>query len=73
VNGEEVDWFDRRLDDFLGLLLNKHKKWVLIFELHYDQIDHVYSSNVEQCISKLRANLRRDVKREGFIAIAANP
>lgn len=71
VNGEEVDWFGRRLDDLLESLLKQHERWVLIFEPNYDQIDRVYELDVEECISKLKANLRRDAGREGFIAIAS--
>jgi hypothetical protein len=71
VNGEEVDWHGRRLDDLLALTLKSHRRWVLIFELQEDQIDHIYELSAEQCVSKFKANLRRDIRREGFIAVAA--
>ena len=69
VNEHEVDWSGHRLDNLLKLILEQHEKWVVIFELHYDQIDNTYALNADECIQKLESNLRWNSKREGFIAI----
>jgi hypothetical protein len=69
VNGEEVDWYDRRLDDLLNIILSRCDLGVLIFEPHYDQIDSVNYLEVNDCIQKLKDNLKRDRQKEGFIAI----
>jgi len=72
INGFEMDWGDKRLDDFLALLLNQHDQWAVVFELYSDQIDNVYELTVDECVRKLKANLKRDVKREGFIAFPSS-
>jgi hypothetical protein len=68
VNGREVDWFGYRLDDLLKLILEQQGKWLVIFELNYDQIDNTYTLNADECIQKLESNLRLNYQREGFIA-----
>jgi hypothetical protein len=68
VNGMEMDWGGKRLDDLLALLLKQSDQWAVLFELHSDQIDSVYKLTVDECMRKLKANLKRDIKREGFIA-----
>jgi len=70
VNGAEVDWKGKSLEQLLRLLLSQVSKWVLTFELHCDQIDQVYKLNVDQCLQHLRENLRRDAKAIGFLVIA---
>lgn len=72
INGIEVEWNGKRLDDFLCLLLRQYDRWVLVFELYEDQIDGVYELTVDECIRKLKMNLRRDIRREGFIAYRSN-
>jgi hypothetical protein len=69
VNGSPVDWKGRSLEQLLRLLLSQSKRWVLVFELHCDQIDNVYRMNLDQCIERLRQNLLWDVKAEGFVVI----
>lgn len=68
ISGFEVDWHEKRLDDLLVALLTRHKQWGIVFELYADQIDSVYQMGLEECIQKIEMNLRRDVRREGFIA-----
>lgn len=72
INGIEVEWNGKRLDDFLCLLLRQYDRWVLVFELYEDHIDGVYELTVDECIRKLKMNLRRDIRREGFIAYRSN-
>jgi hypothetical protein len=69
VNGAEVDWKGKSLDHLLRLLLPHVGKWVLVFELHCDQIDQVYELDVDQCLQHLQENLRREAKAEGFLVI----
>lgn len=68
TNGVEVDWGNRRLDDLLRSLLNCYDRWAVLFELYSDQIDNTYELSVDGLVQKLKANLARDVEREGFIA-----
>jgi len=70
LNGEPVDWSGRHLEDLLKLILSENKKWVLIFEPNYDEIDSAYNLDVVGCINKLKSNLKWGAKREGFIAFA---
>ncbi|MEO7539726.1 MAG: hypothetical protein ABIV21_06845 [Pyrinomonadaceae bacterium] len=71
INGVDVAWDGKRLDDFLEQLLRQYDRWVFVFEPHYDQIDGVYELTADECLGKLRTNLRRDITREGFIAYSA--
>lgn len=73
VRGHEVDWGDRRLDDLLSRLLERHGRWVVLFEPFSDQIDIVYRLSTQGCLDKLKANLARDTGREGFIALPPEP
>ena len=70
TNGEDVDWFDCRLEDLLVRFLTQYEQWALIFELHYDQIDNIYRLSPDECIHKLKVNLSRTSRREGFIALS---
>lgn len=69
VNGEQVNWMGRRLDDLLKAILIQQDRWGLIFEPNYDQLDNIYRLSIDDCVNKLKSNLRWTGKREGFIAI----
>ncbi len=70
VNGSNIDWKERSLEQLLRSITSQCTKWVLVFELHCDQIDNVYRMNLDQCIQRLKENLRWDVHAEGFVAIS---
>lgn len=69
TNGSDIDWCGKSLVRILRLLLSQCKKWVLVFELHCDQIDHVYTLDVDDCLLHLRENLRQEANAEGFVVI----
>jgi hypothetical protein len=69
VNGSEVDWKGKSLEQLLRILLSLYSRWVLVFELHCDQIDHVYELGIDGCLGLLRANLELNANVEGFIVI----
>ena len=69
LNQREVKWSGHRLDDLLRLILNQSERWVVIFELHFDQIDSVYALSPDECVEKLESNLRWIQSPEGFICI----
>lgn len=69
ANGSDVDWNGRNLEQLLRLLLSQSRRWVLVFELHCDQIDNVYRMSVDEAIERLRQNLQWDTGSEGFIVI----
>jgi hypothetical protein len=67
VNGSSVDWHRSSLEDLLRSLLSNCSTWLLVFELHCDQIDSIYRMSVDQCIDRLKQNLRYEVRSEGFV------
>ncbi len=69
LNSRNEKQDEKNLEIFLRLLLDNIEKWVVVFLLHYDQIDNVYQFNVDDCVSTLRKNLDQDEisRREGFI------
>lgn len=69
VNGSDVDWRGRDLEQLLRSLLLQCRRWVLVFELHCDQIDHVYRLDLQECLRILRQNLRWEASPEGFVVI----
>jgi hypothetical protein len=70
INGQQVvDWFGSTFDELIRRLLTQYDHWVLVFEPGYDQIDNVYRMKPEECISKLRANLKWPGPMEGFVAL----
>ncbi len=69
INGGAVEWMGRRLDTLLHVLLSV-KKWVVIFEPHFRQTDHVLQCSVEECLVRLKRDLADRATNEGFIAIA---
>ena len=69
VNGEEVDWYGPKANDLFISLLDHSKKWVLIFEPYYDQIDYIFQIGAKESIDKLQTFLNRKNERKGFIAI----
>jgi len=70
INGQQVvDWLGLTFDDLLRLLLAEYDRWVVVFEPHYDQIDNIYRMKPEECIAKLRANLKWPGPMEGFVAL----
>lgn len=69
ANEQEVDWDNRPLDELLRLLLGQQKRWVLILEPHYDQIDSVYQLTVDESLQKLKSNYLRESQKEGFIVL----
>lgn len=71
VNGTDINWQGKSLDQLLRLLLSQYREWVFVFELHCDQIDHVYSTSVDECLDRFRENLRRDASIEGFVATSS--
>lgn len=68
ANGFEADWGGKRLDNLLFALLGQYDQWGIVFELFSDQIDGIHEVTVEECVEMLKRNLKRDVKREGFVA-----
>lgn len=69
VNGIDVDWGGRSLIVVIRQILMRSIKWVVVFALHNDQIDHLYQLNVDQCIERLRQNLLWNINPDGFIVI----
>jgi hypothetical protein len=69
TNGGAVEWMGRRLDTLLQVLLSV-EKWVVIFEPHFRQTDHVLKCSVDECLERLKRNLADRATKEGFIAIA---
>lgn len=69
VNGKEVDWGNRPLDELLRLMLSQQQRWVLIVEPNYDQIDSVYDLTVDEALQKLKSNYLRESQKEGFIVL----
>ena len=69
LNSRNEKQDEKNLEIFLRLLLDNIEKWVVVFLLHYDQIDNVSQFNVDDCVSTLRKNLDQDEisRREGFI------
>jgi hypothetical protein len=59
VNDETENNNEKTLETFIRLFLEDIDKWVIVFLLHYDQIDSVYQLNVRDCITKLKNNLNR--------------
>ncbi|WP_341530006.1 hypothetical protein WKK05_12250 [Nostoc sp. UHCC 0302] len=72
VNGSKINWGGKSLDSLLKLLLTPQNKWFIVFEWQCDQIDKTYYLSIDECISKLKNNLKYEKKREGFIIISAN-
>ena len=70
VNGSVVDWKGRSLEQLLRSLLSQCRQWVLVFELHCDQIDHVYRLGLDDCLVLLRQNLKQEAVTEGFVVIS---
>ncbi len=58
------------LESLLNVLLPSQSMWVVIFEWHCDQIDNVYSLDINLCISKLKKNLEFNEVTEGFIVLS---
>lgn len=67
VNGRDVEWNGWSLEGLLRELLSTMPCWVLVFELHSDQIDSVYEMTAEKCVEHLKQNLRNDSEIEGFV------
>lgn len=70
VNGSEIDWEGKTLDSLLKLLLTPQTQWVIVFEWHCDQIDKVYSLYMDECMVKIKDNLKYEKPREGFIILS---
>ena len=69
VNGHEVEWFDRSFDDLISKLLRQSQRWAVIFEAYYDQLDYTCRLDVDTVATKLRSNLDRKTRQEGFIIL----
>ena len=69
ISGGAVEWMGRPIDTFLQLLLSV-EKWVVIFEPHFRQTDHVLQCSVVECLERLKRYLADRATNEGFIAIA---
>lgn len=69
VRGLEVDWGGRSLEELLRVLLSQYDRWVLIFELHCDQIDSLYRLSIPDCVEKLKQSLKWEARAEGFLVI----
>ncbi|MFN0278162.1 MAG: hypothetical protein ACKVRN_06105 [Pyrinomonadaceae bacterium] len=67
VNNAACEETESTLETFLHNLLENTNKWVVMFLLHYDQIDRIYEADINQCITELRETLHRDKRSEGFI------
>ncbi len=69
VNGEDVEWFGKSLEDILFAILTSQDRWVLIFEPSYDTIDNIYILEAVQCIQKLKEVLLWQNRTEGIIVL----
>ena len=67
-NASESAGFAEEFENFLRRLLSNVDRWVIVFLLHYDQIDSIYQSDVNSLIVRLRNILSPDGTSEGFIA-----
>lgn len=54
---DAVDWQGRSLEGLLQLLVSHYSQWVLVFELHCDQIDSIYSLSIDECLQYLRESI----------------
>jgi len=67
VNDEIIENAESSLEILLRKLVENTDKWVVIYLLHYDQIDWIHKGDFNKCIASLRNTLHRDKKNEGFL------
>jgi hypothetical protein len=66
--GEKVDWQGAHLDQLLISVTTSASIWVIIFLLHHDTVDEVYSLTENKLIQTIHSNLSPNSCRKGFVA-----
>jgi len=70
IRGDGLDlfeWGGAPLMEFVRHQLEANANWAVVFQPHSDQIDRVERRDVEATIEALKANLKREAQRQGFV------
>jgi hypothetical protein len=66
-SGIEVEWGEYNLDSLLEYVLYSQEIWAIVFSLHCDEIDSVYTLDINEAIKRIRDNMHAQEDREGFV------
>jgi hypothetical protein len=61
------------LPDWLIEIMSRSPVWLVAYLWHWDEVDEVTCMSVNDAVEKLRAELRWDGKRHGFLIYGENP